>query len=139
MECVLIFVLVGQKNALLALMRSNRGTESNKKFQEFLASDSSDPDFRARACKNAFRLICQHRYSLACALFLLADDISSAMDVAANRLGDLMLAVAIARLHSKEPSVAFSEQHEQFIVEALDRKFPAATAGITSCALAYSA
>jgi hypothetical protein len=132
MECVLIFVLVGQKNALLALMRSNRGTESNKKFQEFLASDSSDPDFRARACKNAFRLICQHRYSLACALFLLADDISSAMDVAANRLGDIMLAVAIARLHSKESSVAFSQEHEHFIVDVLGCKFPAATAGMPS-------
>lgn len=131
MECVLIFVLVGQKNALLALMRSNKGSESNKKFQEFLASDSSDPDFRARACKNAFRLICQHRYSLACALFLLADDISSAMDVAANRLGDIMLAVAIARLHSKETSVAFSQEHEHFIVDALGCKFPAATAGIS--------
>ena len=139
MECVLLFVLIGQKSALLALMRSNRGSDGNKKFQEFLACDSNDPEFCARACKNALRLICQHRYSLACALFLLANEISSAMDVAANRLGDLMLAVAIARLHSKEPSVAFSEQQELFIVEALDRKFPAATAGITSCALAYSA
>ena len=91
MECVLIFVLIGQKNALLALMRANKGSESNKKFQEFLACDSDNPDFRARACKNALRLISQHRYSLACALFLLANDISSAMDVAANRLGDVML------------------------------------------------
>jgi len=129
MECVLLFVLIGQKSALLALMRANRGSDTNKKFQEFLAGDSNDPDFRARACKNAFRLISQHRYSLSCALFLLANEISSAMDVAANRLGDIMLAVAIARLHSKEPSAAFSEQHEQFIVEALDCKFPAATAG----------
>jgi hypothetical protein len=129
MECVLIFVLIGQKNALLALMRANKGSESNKKFQEFLACDSDNPDFRARACKNALRLISQHRYSLACALFLLANDISSAMDVAANRLGDVMLAVAIARLHSKEASAAFSQEYEDFIVEVLGSKFPAATTG----------
>jgi hypothetical protein len=130
MECVLLFVLVGQKSALLALMRANKSSESNKKFQEFLASDSDNPDFRARACKNAFRLICQHRYSLACALFILANDIPSAMDVAANRLDDIMLAVAIARLHSKEPNVTFSQEHEHFISDALGCKFPAATAGI---------
>jgi hypothetical protein len=130
MECVLIFVLVGQKNALLALMRANKGSGGgNSKFQEFLACDSNNPDFRARACKNAFRLISQHRYSLACALFLLADDISSAMDVAANRLGDFMLAVAIARLHSKEPSAAFSQEYERFLSEALGCMYPAATAG----------
>ena len=117
MECVLLFVLIGQKNALLALMRANKGSESTKKFQEFLACDSDDPEFRARACKNAFRLICQHRYALACALFLLANDIGSAMDVAANRLGDIMLAVAIARLHSKDSSVTFSQEHELFISE----------------------
>ena len=130
MECVLLFVLIGQKSALLALMRANKSSDSNKKFQEFLASDSDNPDFRARACKNAFRLICQHRYSLACALFILANDIPSAMDVAANRLDDIMLAVAIARLHSKEPTVIFSQEHEQFVSEALGCKFPAATAGI---------
>jgi hypothetical protein len=111
-------------------MRASKAPEINKKFQEFLASDSSDPGFRARACKNAFRLICQHRYSLACALFLLADDILSAMDVAANRLGDTMLAIAIARLHCKNPSVVFAEEHERFIVDALDSKYPAATAGM---------
>ena len=131
MECVLIFVLIGQKSALLALMRSNKGSGGgNSKFQEFLACDSDNPDFRARACKNAFRLISQHRYSLACALFLLADDISSAMDVAANRLGDFMLAVAIARLHSKEPSAAFSQEYERFLSEALGGMYPAATAGV---------
>jgi hypothetical protein len=130
MECVLIFVLIGQKSALLALMRSNKGSGGgNSKFQEFLACDSDNPDFRARACKNAFRLISQHRYSLACALFLLADDISSAMDVAVNRLGDFMLAVAIARLHSKEPSAAFSQEYERFLSEALGDMYPAATAG----------
>jgi hypothetical protein len=54
------------------------------------------------------------------------------MDVAANRMGDIMLAVAIARLHSKDPSVTFSQEHELFISEALGSKFPAATTGIFS-------
>lgn len=93
-DCALLYLSLGKRPMLLNLFR----TSSNKKVADFLARDFEREEHRRAAAKNAFALLGQHRYSLASAFFILAEQFEDAVGVLAREMGDPQLALLVARL-----------------------------------------
>lgn len=64
-----------------------------------LANNFDDPRWKSAALKNAYALLGRHRAQYAAAFFLLAGNLKDCVNVLANQLGDLQLAIAVARVY----------------------------------------
>ncbi|VDD82171.1 unnamed protein product [Mesocestoides corti] len=103
-----IFYLAMRKHTVLASLFKSTG---NRMLENFFRSDFSPGSAACRQAKlNAFRLLSQHKYHQAAALFLAGGWLEDAIKVCVDSIKDLQLAVVIARLHSLYPGVsAFCE------------------------------
>ncbi|KAL7690405.1 putative RAVE complex protein Rav1 [Plasmopara halstedii] len=99
MDVCLLYVAVGKKNVLSALANLSQ-SESNKTLASFLKNNFSEKRWSNAAVRNAYSLLSKKRYEVAAAFFLLCEPprIQDAVRVLAVRLGDLSLALVIARL-----------------------------------------
>ncbi|CAE8681413.1 unnamed protein product, partial [Polarella glacialis] len=91
------YALLGRRTLLAALYRS-QGLE---KVADFLCNDLSCEPWQAKAEKNAFELIRQRRFEMACAFFVLANRARDAVDVAIRYMNDWPLGLLIAQHASK--------------------------------------
>lgn len=68
----------------------------------FFANNFAEDRWRKAALKNAFALLGKQRFEHAAAFFLLAGALRDAIEVILNKLGDIQLAMVIARLYEGE-------------------------------------
>ena len=97
-EAALYYLALGKKSALQALCKAVR----NEKLHGFLSNDFSTERWRSAAMKNGFSLMSKQQYEMAAGFFLLGGDVEAAVKLCARQLGDLQLALVLARLHSAD-------------------------------------
>ena len=87
------YALLGRRTLLAALYRQAKNT----RVADFLAQDLSEEPWRTKAEKNAFELLRQKRFELACAFFVLAKVPHNAVDVCVRYMADWSLGLLIAQ------------------------------------------
>lgn len=93
-DAALFYVALGKKTVLQGLYRTTNQTRQ----ADFLGRDFSQVKHQQAACKNAFVLMGNHRPELAAAFFILGASPGDAVSVCVRELGDVQLALFIARL-----------------------------------------
>lgn len=87
------YALLGRRSLLASLYRR----EKQERVADFLSNDLSEEPWRTKAEKNAFELVRQRRYEMACAFFVFAGQARNAVDICARYLDDWPLAVLVAQ------------------------------------------
>lgn len=100
----LYFLALHKKSTLLGLWRIATWHKEQKATMNFLRRDFTAEANRTAARKNAYALMGKRRFDYAAAFFLLAEDAASATSVLAGQCGDVMLAIAVARLYAGDGS-----------------------------------
>lgn len=100
----LYFLALHKKATLLGLWRIATWHKEQRATLAFLKRDFTQPEAKTAAKKNAYALMGKRRFEYAAAFFLLADDASSAVSLLAGQCGDVMLAIAVARLYGGDGS-----------------------------------
>ncbi|EPQ29105.1 uncharacterized protein PFL1_03394 [Pseudozyma flocculosa PF-1] len=98
-KCSLLYYALGKPKVVLGLWKQAIWHPEQKKMLQFLAKDFSEERWRTAAQKNAFALLSQRRYEFAASFFLLGGSLQDAVNVCVRNLGDLNLAVALARIY----------------------------------------
>ncbi|XP_026493459.2 dmX-like protein 2 isoform X2 [Vanessa tameamea] len=98
MDAALYYLAMKKKTLLWGLFRSNR----DDKMTAFFANDFGEDRWRKAALKNAFVLLGKQRFEHAAAFFLLGGALKDALEVLMTRLGDLQLAMVVARLYESD-------------------------------------
>lgn len=114
-----IYLALRKKQILLGLWRTVSHEEKTKMLK-FLANDFNEPRWRLAANKNAYVLMGKHRYMDAAGFFLLGESPGEACAVIANKVGDVELALALAKLWqfslSNHDSLAVVSTIENYVV-----------------------
>ena len=92
--CALLYAALGRTSVLAGLFKAARDT----RLAEFLSRNFAEDRHREAALKNAYALMSKHRYAFAATFFVLAGEHADAAALVWRRLGDLSLAVTVARL-----------------------------------------
>jgi len=95
MDAAIFYLAMKKKTLLWGLYRSKR----DEKMALFFANDFSQERWRKAALKNAYALLGKQRFDHAAAFFLLAGSLKDAVEVCLNKLKDIQLALAVARLY----------------------------------------
>ncbi|KAI4764718.1 hypothetical protein E4T52_03157 [Aureobasidium sp. EXF-3400] len=103
-NCSLHYLALRKKNVLTGLWRMATWSREQAATMRLLKNDFSDSRWRTAANKNAYALMGKRRFEYAAAFFLLADNLDSAVSVLSNQLGDIQLAIAVARVYGGDDS-----------------------------------
>jgi len=98
-NCSLYYLALRKKAVLVGLWRMATWSREQAAIMRLLRNDFTDARWRTAAAKNAYALMGKRRFEYAAAFFLLADNLDSAVSVISNQLGDVQLAVAVARVY----------------------------------------
>ncbi|RKP32239.1 hypothetical protein METBISCDRAFT_12657 [Metschnikowia bicuspidata] len=93
-----LYMAVRKKLLLVRLWKSTSHPERDKVVR-FLAHDFTDPRWRSAAEKNAYVLLGKHRYWDAAYFFLLADRVRDCCVTLCGKLGEVDLALAVAKIN----------------------------------------
>ncbi|XP_045775741.1 dmX-like protein 2 isoform X3 [Maniola jurtina] len=104
MDAALYYLAMKKKTLLWGLFRSNH----DDKMTGFFANDFGEDRWRKAALKNAFVLLGRQRFEHAAAFFLLGGALKDALEVLITRLGDLQLAMVVARLYESDNALPSS-------------------------------
>ncbi|XP_041980851.1 dmX-like protein 2 isoform X4 [Aricia agestis] len=104
MDAALLYLAMRKKTLLWGLFRSMR----DEKMTAFFANDFNEDRWRKAALKNAFVLLGKQRFEHAAAFFLLGGALKDALEVLITRLGDLQLAMVVARLYDTDSNLPSS-------------------------------
>ena len=104
-DCSLYYLALGKKAVLQSLWRRTIGVKEKESTMKLLARNFNEPRWKESALKNAYALLSRRRFEYAAAFFLLGGSLSDAVNVCANQMRDLQLAVAIARVWSGDDAV----------------------------------
>ncbi|KAL2006687.1 hypothetical protein VTN00DRAFT_9355 [Thermoascus crustaceus] len=115
-DCSLYYLALRKKNVLQGLWRMANWNREQAATQRLLANDFQDPRWRTAALKNAYALLGKRRFEYAAAFFLLADHLRDAVQVCINQLGDIQLAIAIARAYEGDESPVLKEILEERVL-----------------------
>lgn len=83
---------------------------------KMLANDFNDPKCKTTAMKNAYALLGLRRFEYAAAFFLLADRPKDAVGVLASQVGDIQLAIAVARVYEGDDGPILRELLQERIL-----------------------
>jgi len=89
---------------------------------KLLANNFSEARWKTAALKNAYALMGKRRFEYAAAFFLLAGNLQDAVNVCANQMSDVQLAVAIARVYDGDDSPVLHELIEGQILPQAARE-----------------
>ncbi|KAI9825757.1 MAG: hypothetical protein M1819_000475 [Sarea resinae] len=103
-DCSLFYLALHKKNVLLGLWRMATWHREQGSTQRLLANNFQEPRWKTAALKNAYALLGKRRFSYAAAFFILAGSLKDAVNVCINQIGDLQLAIAIARVYEGDDS-----------------------------------
>jgi hypothetical protein len=84
--------------------------------QRLLANNFNDPRWKTAALKNAYALMGKRRFQYAAAFFLLAGNLKDAVSVLSNQLGDVQLAIAVARVYEGDDGPVLKEFLEERVL-----------------------
>ncbi|PKS06869.1 hypothetical protein jhhlp_006945 [Lomentospora prolificans] len=98
-KCSLFYLALKQKGVLRTLWRIATWHPEQRATYKLLSNDFDDPKWKMVALKNAYALMSRRRFEYAAAFFLLGDSLQDAVNVCTEQLGDMQLAIAIARVH----------------------------------------
>jgi len=103
-DCSLYYIALRKKNVLIGLWRMAAWNREQSATQRLLSNNFQESRWKTAALKNAYALLGRHRFEYAAAFFLLAGNLQGAVDVCANQLQDLQLAIAVARVYDGDES-----------------------------------
>lgn len=103
-DCSLYYLALHKKAVLQGLWRMATWSREQGATTRLLKNDFTDPRWKTAAAKNAYALMGKRRFEYAAAFFLLGDDLRSAVGVLSNQLGDMQLAIAVARVYGGDDS-----------------------------------
>jgi RAVE protein 1 C terminal len=115
-DCSLYYLALGKKTVLQGLWRMASWNREQASTVRLLANNFNEPRWKTAALKNAYALLGKHRFEYAAALFLLAGSLQDAINVCVNQLGDVQLAVTIARVYEGEEGPILQELLEDMIL-----------------------
>ncbi|KAG7661839.1 RAV1 [[Candida] subhashii] len=95
----LFYLALHKKQILIGLWRTVSHQEQQKMLK-FLSNDFTQTRWKSAALKNAFVLLGKHRFMDAAYFFLLGDAPADCCSTLASRVGDVALAIAIAKVYS---------------------------------------
>lgn len=101
--CTLYYLALRKKQILIGLWRTASWHREQTKTIKLLSNDFTQPRWRSAALKNAFALLGKHRYEYAASFFLLGDSLRDAVNVLIKNVGDMSLAIAVARVYETDP------------------------------------
>ncbi|KAL0237151.1 hypothetical protein PCE1_000548 [Barthelona sp. PCE] len=99
MSILLWLVLLDDVDRVVSIAKS----QNIKPLVKFFGRNRSDRKFKKMATNNAFAAITKHKYHLAVAMFLLADDVPMAFNIILRRLQDPHLYFTVCRCRNIEP------------------------------------
>ncbi|KAL4977321.1 RAVE protein 1 C terminal-domain-containing protein [Aspergillus desertorum] len=108
-DCSLYYLALRKKNILQGLWRMAHWNREQSATQKLLANDFREPRWQTAALKNAYALLGRRRFEYAATFFLLADHLRDAVQVCLNQVGDLQLAIAIARAYEGDDGPVLKE------------------------------
>jgi len=115
-DCSLYYLALGKKAVLQGLWRMASWNREQFSTVRLLANNFSESRWKTAALKNAYALLGRHRFEYAAAFFLLAGALQDAVNVCAHQLGDIQLAVTIARVFEGENGPVLQELIEDRIL-----------------------
>ncbi|XP_053611658.1 dmX-like protein 2 isoform X3 [Plodia interpunctella] len=101
LDAALYYLAMKKRMLLWGLFRSNR----NERMTTFFANDFTEDRWRKAALTNAYVLLGKQRFEHAAAFFLLGGALKDALEVLITRLGDLQLAMVVARLYESDSTL----------------------------------
>ena len=104
--CALLFAALGRASTLAGVFRAAR----DSRLADFFSRDFSERKNKEAALKNAYALLSKHRYLFASAFFVLAGQPQDAAALVWKHVGDLSLAVAVARLAKGADDIAVQRE-----------------------------
>jgi len=107
------YIALGKRNILATLYKSE---PAHRKVYELLLNNFEESRWKSAAEKNAMVLVSKKNYMLSIAFFLLAKNVENAVQVAVDRIHDVMLAIVICRLMEGDDSPNLKKIYqEQFV------------------------
>ncbi|KAI4216241.1 MAG: hypothetical protein LQ351_001251 [Letrouitia transgressa] len=98
-DCSLFYLALKKKAVLVGLWRMASWNREQASTKRLLSNDFSEQRWKTAALKNAYTLLGKRRFEYAAAFFLLAGNLQDAVNVCLHQVGDLQLAVAVARVY----------------------------------------
>ncbi|KAI9716290.1 MAG: regulator of (H+)-ATPase in vacuolar membrane [Chrysothrix sp. TS-e1954] len=108
-DCTLYYLALRKKQVLTRLWRMASWNREQGATLRMLNNNFDDPRWKTAALKNAYALMGKRRHEYAACFFLLAGNLKDAIGVLSNQLGDLQLAIAVARVYEGDSSPALQE------------------------------
>lgn len=99
-----LYLAIKKKQLLIGLWKTTSHPEKEKVLK-FLNNNFSEPRWQSAALKNAFVLLGKHRYLDAAYFFLLADKIKDCCLTLCNKLGEVELALAVAKVNDDKAAL----------------------------------
>ncbi|XP_070543555.1 dmX-like protein 2 isoform X2 [Ptychodera flava] len=106
LDAALFYLAMRKKSLVTALFRTVQDT----RMTGFFKNDFTQDRWRRAALKNAFALLGKQRFEHAAAFFLLAGALKDAMEVCIDKLGDIQLAMVIARLFEEHLEIPVTQK-----------------------------
>ncbi|KAM0789088.1 hypothetical protein ACM66B_003147 [Microbotryomycetes sp. NB124-2] len=103
----LLYLAVRKKHLVLTFWKQSTGHADQKPMLRFLSNDFAEARWRSAALKNAYALMSKRRFLFAAAFFLLGDSLKDAVNVCVRQLGDIELAITIARAYEGDDGPGF--------------------------------
>ncbi|XP_033123998.1 dmX-like protein 2 [Anneissia japonica] len=113
LDAALFYLAMKKKTVVWGLYRSVK----DARMTSFFGNDFSKDRWRKAALKNAYALLGKQRFNHAAAFFLLAGSLKDAIEVCCNNLGDIQLAIVIARLYEDNMQVPLS--YKKILMESV--------------------
>lgn len=108
-KCALLYLALRKQKLWVGLWRTATSKPDQQTMIKFLANDFSQERWKTAALKNAFALIGKQRFEYAAAFFILADQLKDAVHVCIRQMGDMQLALVIARLYEGDDGMMVKE------------------------------
>ena len=115
-SCSLYYLALRKKQVLIGLWRTAGWNKEQTKTVKLLGNDFDLPKYRTTAQKNAFALLGKHRYEYAAAFFLLGDSLKDCINVLVKQVGDIALAIAVARVYGGDDHPDFKDLLETYVL-----------------------
>ncbi|KAI5953203.1 RAV1 [Candida jiufengensis] len=114
----LFYLALRKKQILLGLWKIVNH-EDKTKMISFLNNDFTTDRWRSAALKNAFVLLGKHRYYDAAYFFLLGDKPFDCCSIIANKIGDISLSIAIAKVYCGTATI--NKQYDEVLIQIIER------------------
>lgn len=97
-ECSLFYFALGKVKLVHGLWRQAAWHKEQQLMLKFLSNNFSQQKWKTVAMKNAYALLSKQRWEYAAAFFLLGGALRDAVRVCLKQVGDVQLAIALARV-----------------------------------------